>query len=477
MRLSKSNLLTTQISKKEGITLRDGTFLTRNDILKATPLAVLTCTTTHLDLSNELGKSVLKISDPVRLRLFINMIAQKSAQAKLYTSIFFLAQCSPIAEINLPELGRDQAHLFPKEISFLFEKSTHKIFNARKLKLEVLKKFAINRFYRALRSNYNFDRKKLLRAWTEVNARLYPEEIKASCVYIYPFGLNLRRGFAFMRQCFANYSQVSLMGIPYSLLDCLKVLSSGAEKVHLQYLAFEFNGYSKHSRELSRFAEIYTTDDFVPGSYVLYKNVGPNTQVINRAHGIGMYNPFISYSFFYCFNKPQTDFYRHFNRETTFSVPDTPLPSQLSPPYEKLLYVDQDLEARGCVYEANLQAKILDLLQEWGNTAKRTFLLKFHPNRSEASKRQILGSHASAQEVKSISNHPNPNVLVLNLYSTAYFELSKNYDVLFVENELLNPRILFGPGLNSVHISQLLPTLKGLMLHKSNGSQKEPLSS
>ena len=460
--------MTNRVFENAGVTLQDGTFLARKEILEATPLAILTCTTAHLDLSYELGKSVLKNSDSERLRLFTNMIAQKSAQARLYTSIFFLAQHSKIDEVRLPELGQDQAHLFPKGVRFYFEKSTHELFNARGLKIEVLKKYGINSLFRIFRSNHNFGQEKLVRAWTEVNAHLYPEEIQTSCVYIYPFGLNLRRGLAFMRRCFQEYNQVSLMGVPYSLVDCIKVLVAGTNNVHLRYLEFEFRGYSRHKKHLSRFAEIYTTDDFAPGSFVLYNNIGPKTRVTNKAHGIGMYNPFVSYSHFHCFNKTQSNFYEHFNQETSFTVPATTLPASLSPPYECLLFVDQDLEARGCAYEANLQSKILSTMDKWATSTGRTFSIKFHPNRSEASKRQILASNASVQEVRNFDNLPSSNILALNLYSTAYFELSEKYNVLFIEDDLLNPRILFGPELNTVHISQLSSTIEKLMLPADN---------
>ena len=123
--------MTNQVFENAGVTLQDGTFLTRKEILEATPLAILTCTTAHLDLSYELGKSVLKNSDSERLRLFTNMIAQKSAQARLYTSIFFLLNNQKLMRCVYPNWGKIRLISSRKRSDFILKINSYIIQRSR----------------------------------------------------------------------------------------------------------------------------------------------------------------------------------------------------------------------------------------------------------------------------------------------------------------------------------------------------------
>ena len=103
-----------------------------------------------------------------------------------------------------------------------------------------------------------------------------------------------------------------------------------------------------------------------------------------------------------------------------------------------------------------------------GNIYRAHFFDKISSQPLRGIKRQILASNASVQEVRNFDTLPSSNILVLNLYSTAYFELSKKYNVLFIEDDLLNPGFYSDTDLNTVHISQLSSTIERLMLPADN---------
>lgn len=248
------------------------------------------------------------------------------------------------------------------------------------------------------------------------------------------------------------------MGIPYSFKKLKKVILSRNLNRDYAIIKYEIDSMQKHSKDLKKFDIIYTSDDFIPASPVLYQHLIDKIYIINNAHGIGFYNPYLIYNKMLVFNEAQKNYYALRNPEIEFIVKENKTKTDSHPLKTKnsvVVIIDQgNLEQYGLFYESNLQKKVNDkvikICEQYGI---RTFI-KFHPNRKNKEKNKII-ANTSLREVKDFKLMKSQNILFINLYSTSYFDFRKYGKFIFVREGIFDPKVYFGDEIQTVEYSKL----------------------
>tara|TARA_B100000401_G_C52494450_1_gene571997 strand:- start:224 stop:697 length:474 start_codon:yes stop_codon:yes gene_type:complete len=122
-----------------------------------------------------------------------------------------------------------------------------------------------------------------------------------------------------------------------------------------------------------------------------------------------------------------------------------------------VVYIDQgDLTKYHYFYEANLQKKLVEILQDINKQENKKVFVKFHPNRNEKEKKDFYDRYGleSIQEFNKSKNY-----VFINLYSTSYFDYKKFGPFLFVKDHSFFPKYFFGDEIKSIHIDELKNTL------------------
>lgn len=443
----------------------DGITYLEHQLPELFPLSLVKYSDTFKEVINIIVQDIHNIDpDSDLYPLYLNLLSSKSYKVKFISILIEISSFCKIEEISLDYFSAPFHKFLSPDIKI---KSTHNKVNFIDSQETVgsLSKCLINQIFVLLGfffKNKNLEKKNLIRAWVDVDEKLHLSEIKDSVIYIYPFGLNFIRSIKFIKKCFRKNYDVQLMGISYSLLDFLKILFS---KDRLKSIViFEHNAMKKHSKKIKRFSRVFTSDEFQIGTPSLYSNL-TNTEVINRAHGLGCYNVRINYDQFYVFNEVQKRYYKNDNPSVDYKFYNLNLrkcQEVNNKSTTKIVYIDQgDLIKYKYHYETELQKKTIAVLSELHNDYDLNVYVKFHPNRSKFEKK-IFSNKYQLEVLQKIDK--KDNYIFVNLYSTSFYDMNKYGRFLFVGDKFFRPQYFFGKAIDVVHIGDL----KNIILRNVN---------
>lgn len=347
-------------------------------------------TAEHYDICLRAARS--ESSDPMVQKVLANLFALKSTTARKATAIaaFFrrsepgikAISVAPGVRTMLPDCvvnavrfeewrGTDESHIAWNHVVLLLCKAVlHRLF----------------RLYPGAPARGGT----LLRTWVEVSASLYPDAMLTGEVLIYPFALNVRRQWRFYRWCGQKKLNMRLAGLPYRPLQILSDIVSRRTN-HMILARAEVSANSNHALELLDHAprQVLTSDEFETGSLALHQVLlAAGVEVINTAHGVGNYCPFVAYSRFRVLSRSQSTFYAQRNPAIAFDlIPNDSHKLDGLPPYSAssgkplaVVLVHQSFELTQLVAEGRAQKRIDAQLAQLSRQLGFTYLIKMHPN-------------------------------------------------------------------------------------------------
>jgi hypothetical protein len=434
----------------------DGEKIYEEEIPAFFPLSVIKYKDNYAAIIEFIVQEIYRIDkeDP-KYAVAVNLLASKSLKIKHLTIVIEITKICNVEAICFDFISAKFKPFFDDKIKLIHENSNEEFIDKSEVKA-VLPKYLVNLFFSIvgliIRKKGN-PTKSVIRAWVDVDEKLHKNEFSNSTIFIYPFGINLKRSYTFIKKVFSTHSNVRLIGVNYQLLDALKVAFS-ADKLNA-LIDFELNGMKVHSKYFKKYSTIYTSDEFQVATPILYQQKEDAT-VINRAHGMGCYNLIINYTEFYVFNDVQKEYYKRNNLVYKIynSEPGELIQSQSDKKVNRIVYIDQgDLNKYNYFYETKLQNKVLKELNDIneGDNEYEVFV-KYHPNRSETEIKEFNNVNKLAS-IKVLD--ANEQYLFINLYSTSYFDFKKLGSFIFVSDDHFSAKYFFGDSITRVHIDQL----------------------
>lgn len=294
----------------------------------------------------------------------------------------------------------------------------------------------------------------VVRSWVEVSTDIYGR--KPEYLYlVYPFGLNIKRQVSFIRQLRAHKLNYRLCGYNYSLKKLFHWLVSGKD-VHLAELELDAF-YRQADFILSRFSPktVLTTDEFEPASFALNnKMMNAGVTVINTAHGVGKYSPFISYSQFNLLNNAQAEYYTRFSGSINIKfIQEDPQPKLRAAPLT-IVFVDQLLKNDGSALEISQRA-VFDKLSSSSKLLGFDFVIKPHPN--SVAKHLGFENCIYKGDIKDLLNP-----VFYTFFSTAFLTFRKYGPTFLIRDHVFDPALVFGESDRVVDVDNLDKHLSGL---------------
>ncbi|MEJ5864144.1 hypothetical protein [Pseudomonas farsensis] len=310
----------------------------------------------------------------------------------------------------------------------------------------------------------------MVRGWVDVTASMYPMQVRTAALLLYPFPYGLRRQFKFYRQCRAMGIQPRLAGLPYSLLEAAKLLFAQvalAERI----VTFEAGAYERYAEELldAGVRHIYTSDEFEAAAIALYEPLlNRGVKVLNTAHGIGLYSPYVAYSEFLGFNRVQLAFYKsrcpqlqtrlRDGKNTVLALPEI---SQAKSLPVAVVLLDQNFIHYGCLPEAAVLLRSRAALAEY--CAQRTvpYLIKVHPNTKDTELSALAAPGAVlVRQWEALQDY---RLIFLAINSTAFYDVQGHAPALIYKDDAFFPEVYFGDGLLTFNVDDLASKLDPLL--------------
>jgi hypothetical protein len=310
-------------------------------------------------------------------------------------------------------------------------------------------------FVRARRSQ------EVLRSWVDVSVELFPEQAAQATILVYPFGINPLRQLRYLRWLHRRKFGYTLAAYPYSATLLLRWLWSGSD---LDLAQLEIDAAARHAAWLIRRfrpTRVLTTDEFEPASFVLNEALmKAGVEVVNKAHGVGKYSPYVTYSQMWLFNEAQREFYSHFNPQQATQLYPRAAPQWPLVNVETLVLVDQLCDEKTSIHA--FQQAIAQTLRRVGPALGFRVAMKLHPNSSLPESIDDDGFRRTRS-----ADWPAGTALFLTAYSTAYLSFESRGPTWLVENAQFDPRLVFGSEARVVHIDALEEFLRDIAAQKT----------
>ena len=367
-----------------------------------------------------------------------------------------LAKKEKILAINCSYITSSFQDLFPYDIDFFYSDSKRINYVNQSESFICLIKYFVNFIYRFLRKKNIQKGMYVIRSWVDVDEKIYEKYFNDGLIFIYPFPMNIKRGLKYIKHCFSNYKNVSLMGLPYSFTKLFIIFIS--KKKDIAILNYELDAYQRHVKDFIGYDTIYTSDEYQTSVYALYQKLNDSTKIINTAHGVGFYNPYTNYDEFNVINDYQKNYYAYKNKNTVFKVMEAPIVPTYSLDNSGLsiIIVDQgNLEKYGYLYESKLQKKVNEEIFRICDDRKIKCFVKFHPNRTENERKNFNGLDKFCHEVKNLNNMKDKNIIFINLYSGAYYDYLHLGKFIFIKEDYFDPRVFFSDNIKISSIEML----------------------
>jgi hypothetical protein len=429
-----------------------------SDISANMPMTMVNNSLTIIKVCEFVCTSFFSFSkNDIQKNILLNLLKSKSEKIKIISAIILLSRKERIIRIDCNYLSSEFKEFFDYDIIFDYAKNKRQNFiNSSEIKKLGIK-YLINFTYRLLRNRRLKKTKSAIRTWVDVSKDIYGDKFNKSTILIYPFGLNFKRSFNYIKYTFSTYKNVSFMGVPYSFIKFLIILIS--TRRDLAILNFEIDGHIKHAKDLKKYEKIYTSDDFISAVPALYNQILKRTKIINTCHGIGFYNPFNNYSEFHVINSQQRKYYNYKNVGSIFYEIEkdiNTLKKHESKFKKTVVIVDQgNLKKYNLFYEHNLQQKLYEKLINICKKNNHSLYIKPHPNRTDIELKKLLNRYPSLKILRNVNDLKSKNNFFVNLFSSAYYDFKNLGQFLFIKDKFFSAEIFFGNEIKLIEINEI----------------------
>ncbi|MBT8326144.1 MAG: hypothetical protein KJP21_00390, partial [Bacteroidia bacterium] len=262
---------------------------------------------------------------------------------------------------------------------------------------------------------------------------------------------------------------------PYRISPIFKTLYN--KNIDYLITVFEYTGAISHANYFLKdhgIRKILTTEEFEVGSFSFSKQLIENgIHVTNACHGLSVYSPFVYYSKFLLINKKQQELYSIFNEYLDFEIMYEETYEKDESEVSKIIFVDQgDLSKLGLHYEASLRGEVLSILNQTSKKGLSSIQIKTHPNTKQGEIKRLQSQYEFLPIIKNLEP-PLEGLVFITLYSTAYYDFRNHGRFLFIEDDLFNPSLFFGPKIKTVHVSELKGKIEELVRNGEYRSKRK----
>ena len=453
---------------KNYIMFEDGEIIFTKHFNKVFPMTMVKTNTLRVYICQFIVNKYFKLKiNSLEWKILINLLSLRSNKIDIITALVLIAPTRKIKEINTDFINQECQELFDYDINIIDNNFKSNYIDHSQF-LNAIIKFLINNFFRLFKQNKDKKNSIVIRAWTELDIELHKEIFYTSTIFIYPFGINLKRSMKFIKKCFKENSNVTLMGVPYSLGKLIKIFFNKKASRDLLLLEYEVDAMYNHKKDFANFNTIYTSDDYIPTIPILYDGLLSEKKVINIAHGMGMCNPYNIYTQFKVINGLQKQFYEKFETNIKYSVYRDELfnKKELDKKLETtIIFIHQNFSTYNLFYEEKLQQKIFTTLNDLNicNVG-----IKLHPNCNKEEKNEIFLKYKNLKEIINfdLNNH---NYIFIATCSSAYYDFRQFGQFIFIEDDLFKPTNFF-TNITTVTLGNL-KNLISTLLQNNKGSK------
>ena len=309
----------------------------------------------------------------------------------------------------------------------------------------------------------------IVRGWVEVTESMYKEQFASSVLMLYLFPNGFGRQLRFFHACKKSGSRVRLAGLPYRWRHLWGLLFPSRESA-LSVVAAEVQAYTDYADELlaQGVSTVYTSDEFEVASVALYERlISKNVEVINTAHGVGLYAPFVAYTEFRGVNFAQADFYRRrwpglkpaMRQGKNALIPLAGAEDVRGLPPAVVL-LDQNFLDFQCVAEDSALKATQEKLEAICRRSGLPLFLKVHPNSKDDSAPRLPGL---AKRVRRWEDMIGVRPIFVTINSTAFYDVQGHGPILVCNERSFFPEIYFGDSLLTYTLGNLEQEIERLV--------------
>ncbi|MGY2398094.1 hypothetical protein [Pseudomonas sp. SDO5271_S396] len=385
--------------------------------------------------------------------MLVNLYALKSSRVKdIAALVYYVSERQgEVVEIhaNNDAIAALQALVGGEGIAFRSLGAAPGSYIERSTRLSIAMKVILNRLFRLVPSRVRIS-PSIVRGWVDVTEAMYPEDVFKSSLLLYPFPFGMARQFRFFRSVRQRGGDVRFAGLPYSLLGLWRLLI-GNGAVDANVVRIETSAYQRYAQELisKGVRAVSTSDEFEVAAVALYEPlIEAGVTVLNTAHGVGLYSPYVAYSEFKGVNATQSAFYLQrcielrpgLRKGKNTTLPLAPADACRSLP-PAIVLLDQNFMAFGCDAEAQALRETQRVLEVFCAAAKVPLFIKIHPNSSATE--QASGPEQIRNWVAINGFRP----IFITVNSTAFYDVQGYGPILVCDEPSFFPQIYFGSDL------------------------------
>lgn len=311
----------------------------------------------------------------------------------------------------------------------------------------------------------------IIRGWVDVTESMYSKQINSSRLRIFPFPLGFKRQLQFINSCRIRNLNFDLDGLPYSISSIIKVLflPNGMDKA---IASIEISANQKYAYQLlkSKVSTVYTSDEFEAGAISMYELLlAADVKVVNTAHGIGLYCPYVAYTEFIGFTQSQGNFYYSRNSSIQVSVRDRQnsiLPLLKAEDAKKLplvfVLLHQNFDDYGLQTDARMLREIAYRISNISEKLGIPFYIKLHPNSSPSKVRELI-AEVKGIPVVSWLDISMFRAVFITINSTALFDTLKYGPTLVFKDASYFPEVFYGSDIIEFKLDDLEHKLASLV--------------
>lgn len=405
----------------------------------------------------------------VEHKVLVNLYGLKSSRVKDITALAYyvrehLDQVEEVYGLD-DAISVLQALVAPASISFQSLGPAPQSHVEKSARLSIALKVIFHRLFRLIPSRVRVSGA-VVRGWVEVTEAMYPEDVLKSTLMLYPFPYGIARQFRFFKSMRRRGAKVKLAGLPYTL-TCLPGLLFSGRSLDTHIVSLETLAYQRYARELITMGVrvVRTSDEFEVGAVAMYERlIDAGVEVVNTAHGVGLYSPYVAYSEFKGVNIAQSTFYRQRCPDLKPALrrgKNSTLPLAFAdgcralPP--AIVLLDQNFMAFNCVAEADALSETQRLLEVFCASAKVPLFIKLHPNSKPSAQRD------GVREVTDWAAISGFRPVFVTINSTAFYDVQGYGPILVCDEPSFLPFIYFGEDLLMYRFVNLTAMLENLM--------------
>jgi len=434
------------------VEFENGEIILIKDFNKVFPMTMVRTNSLRVEVCEFIvDKYYQLLPNSLEWKILINLLSLRSNKVEIITALILMSRTKKIKVISTDFINKEFNQFFDYDIDIVSKSFKHSYIDKSQFMNAVIK-FFINRLFRVLKKKRTSSNPSIVRAWTEHDIGLHKEKFYSSYIYIYPFGINLKRSFNFIKKCFKENNDVSLMGVPYSFNRLIKIFLN--KNKDLSLLEYEIDAMKRHADDFCNFKTVYTSDEFLPAVPALYHELTKkNMSIINIAHGMGMLNPYNIYTKFKVVNELQKKFYEKFDQSIKYSIyrEDYIKETYTDKKLETILvFIHQNYYAYDWLYEEKLLQNVLTIFNE---ITVLKVCIKLHPNSTKKEKENIFFNFQNLEEIEKF-DCKKFNYIFFTLHSSAYYDFREIGPFIFIEDDLFKPTDYFS-NIQTIHIDNL----------------------